>query len=106
MEGPDTEGVPFRPGNDDDCADYSGADSAHPPSEEPKKSFAHKNVCFISLSSITILNATHGKKIGVIFDGCVKGTVPVFGVNFTYGCDKNGVTVLSSLAVKPCHCDL
>lgn len=49
---------------------------------------------------MTILNAAHGKKIGMIFDGCLGGMLPVLGVNLTNGCDMKGVAVVPVLAVK------
>ncbi len=103
--GPDIAGDPLKPGNDDDRADSTVKETLYKPTIESCKIFVHCNVEYIPLSPITILNATHGKYIVVIFDGRKDGDVPVLGVNLTYNCEENGVPVLSNLAVKPSHHD-
>lgn len=100
---PEMIGDPLKHGNDDDCADNTVKVPSEDITVESCKILVHRNVEYMSLVSITILNAAHGKKIGLMFDGRKKGELPVFGVNFTYNCEKNGVSVLSNLAVKTFH---
>lgn len=75
----------MKHGNDDDCVDETVARSSKKPTYKSNKRYIHRYLALIILTSITILNAAHGKVIGLSLDGRKVGELSLLGVNLLHG---------------------